>query len=422
MSGMNTPSKPSFTDPDVIACPYPAYRQLQLEAPVFFDAGTGSWVVTCYDDVRRVLLDPVRFSSEGYLNQVTDKILAERAERMRDLYRTKGWLPDPALGFIDDPRHREVRTIFERAFRGSRIREMDSQIEKAAYDLVDAVADRGACDYIDTIAVPLPLKVTGFITRVPDEDLPQIRSWTEAFIRRFGLMLSEEEERDCVLLEIEGQHYLKKLIDRLRANPDDSLLSDIVNTPMSDGSTLSDAALFAHLMADTFVGGSETTTSALASGVRLLCEHPEVYAAVRADPENTLRTFIDEVLRLESPLQGLYRITTEPVDIRGITIPARAVVNVRYAAANRDAEHFPEPECPNLERRNAGSHLAFGSGIHACVGATLARRELYWGLRATVERLGDLRLAPGTNSFKLAPSLMLRRLAHLNIEYTPARA
>jgi cytochrome P450 len=233
-------------------------------------------------------------------------------------------------------------------------------------------------------------------------------------------MLSEEEERDCVLLEIEGQHYLKKLMDRLRANPDDSLLSDIVNTPMSDGLTLSDAALFAHLMADTFVGGSETTTSALASGVLLLCENPALYAAVRANPDGTLRTFIEEVLRLESPVQGLFRTTTEAVEIQGVTIPARAVVNIRYAAANRDAEHFDRPDCPSLERRNAGSHLAFGSGIHACVGATLARRELYWGLRATIERLSDLRLAPG-NSFQLAPSLMLRRLAHLNIEYSQGR-
>src|SRR4029450_7889115 len=119
------------------------------------------------------------------------------------------------------------------------------------------VAARGRCDYIDAIAIPLPLMVTGLITRVPDEDLHKIRTWTEAFIRRFGLMLSEEEERACVELEIEAQHYLKKIIDRLRAEPDDSLLSDIVNTPMSDGNTLSDNSLFAHLMADTFVGGSE---------------------------------------------------------------------------------------------------------------------------------------------------------------------
>ena len=274
---------------------------------------------------------------------------------------------------------------------------------------------------VDAIAVPLPLRVTGLITRVPDEDLPLIRRWTEAFIRRFGLMLSEEEERECVLLEIEGQHYLKKIIDRLRAAPDDSLLSDIINTPMSDGSCLSDAALFAHLMADTFVGGSETTTSALASGVRILCENRELYQRVLDDPELTLRTFIEEVLRLESPVQGLYRMTTEDVELHGVSIPARSVVNLRYAAANRDPAQFEQPECASLERRNAGSHLAFGSGIHACVGATLARRELYWGLRATLERLPELRLASGANSFALAPSLMLRRLSHLHIEYRDDR-
>ncbi len=405
----------SFANEDVLACPYDAYETLLADAPVYKDPGTGSYIVSRYEDVRAILLDPKRFSSEGYLNAITDTVLAERAERMRALYRERGWLPDPALGFIDDPRHRDIRAVFERAFRAGRIKAMEPQIRDIAYQLADRLATLGSCDFVAEFAVPLPLHVTGLITGVPTEDLEKIRIWTDAFIRRFGLMISEEEERECVLLEIEAQHYLRALIERLRATPEDSLLSDLVNTPLSDGTTLSDNALLAHLMADTFVGGSETTTSALASGLRLLCQHPGLYAKVRADPDTLLRPFIEEVLRLESPVQGLYRVATEDVVLHGQTIPAASVINLRYAAANRDDRHFGCPAALDVERRNSGSHLAFGSGIHHCVGATLARRELYWGFRSILERCGPITLAEA-NDFSHAPSLMLRRLAALHIE------
>jgi cytochrome P450 len=408
----------SFADPEVLACPYSAYAVLREEAPVYLDPGTGTYVITRYEDVRRILLDPASFGSAGYLDQVTDTMLAERAERVRALYRDNGWLPGPALGFIDDPRHADVRAIFEKAFRASRIKELDPRIRDTAFRLVRRTAEKGSCDFVDEVAIPLPLHVTGLITGVPEQDLPNIRLWTDAFIRRFGLMISEEEERECVLLEIEAQHYLKGIIDRLRAQPDDTLLSDIVNTPMRDGTLLTDNELLAHLMADTFVGGSETTTSALSAGMRMLGEDAELRARLTADPERHLRAFIEEVLRLESPVQGLYRVAARPVELHGVLVPQGAVLNLRYASANRDRQQFAEPDRVNVDRRAPGSHLAFGSGIHHCVGATLARRELYWGFMAVIQCLDHIELDP-SNDFAYAPSLMLRRLQSLRINYSP---
>ncbi len=407
----------SFTDPEILACPYAAYARLRDEAPVYHDPGTGTYVITRYEDVRRILLDPASFGSAGYLDQVTDAMLAERAERVRSLYRERGWLPGPALGFIDDPRHADVRAIFEKAFRAGRIKELDPRIRDIAFSLVGQIAAKGSCDFVDEVAIPFPLQVTGLITSVPEEDLPDIRRWTDAFIRRFGLMISEEEERECVLLEIEAQHYLKGIIDRLRANPDDTLLSDIVNTPMRDGTLLTDNELLAHLMADTFVGGSETTTSALSAGMRMIGENAELRSRLTADPDRHMRAFIEEVLRLESPVQGLYRVTSQPVELHGVSIPGGAVLNLRYASANRDEHQFAEPERLNVDRRAPGSHLAFGSGIHHCVGATLARRELHWGFMAVLQCLDDIELDT-SNDFVHAPSLMLRRLQSLRINYT----
>ncbi len=137
---------------------------------------------------------------------------------------------------------------------------------------------------------------------------------------------------------------------------------------------LNDNELHAEMMADTFVGGSETTTNAIAYGVKLLIENPDVWAQLKADPDKHLRTFIEEVLRLESPVEGLFRWASRDFELHGVTIPKGSMLNVRYAAANRDGEQFECPEKLDLSRDKPGRHLAFGSGIHHCLGAPLARR------------------------------------------------
>jgi cytochrome P450 len=152
-------------------------------------------------------------------------------------------------------------------------------------------------------------------------------------------------------------------------------LSELVNTEIEAwGRTLNDNELHAEMMADTFVGGSETTTNALSAGIKLLIEKPDIWNKLKSDPNKYLKVFIEEVLRLESPVQSLMRHTVNNVELSGVNIPKGSVINVRYAAANRDEEFFENPEEIDLERKKPGSHLAFGSGIHHCLGAPLARR------------------------------------------------
>jgi cytochrome P450 len=232
------------------------------------------------------------------------------------------------------------------------------------------------------------------------------------------MMQSEEEERWSVEQEIEAQHYFQRIYERLRKQPDDTVLSDLINTPMGDR-PLNDNELHAHMMADTFVGGSETTTNAISGGVWLLCQFPEQYAKLNADPERYLRTFIEEVVRLESPVQGLFRVATRDLELHGVAIPSGATVNVRYAAANRDPEHFENPDALDLERKNAATHLGFGTGVHHCLGAPLARRELHWAFAALLEGVTDIHLAPGRNDFAIAPNYCLRALKQLHIAFTP---
>ncbi|MBO6657347.1 MAG: cytochrome P450, partial [Pseudomonadales bacterium] len=243
-------------------------------------------------------------------------------------------------------------------------------------------------------------------------------AWTDAWVQRLGMMQTEEEEQWSVEMEIEAQHYFQKIFDRLREEPDDSLLSVLVNREIPEwGRTLTDNELHAEMMADTFVGGSETTTNAIGYGMKLLIDNPQVWEKLKSDPDKYLRTFCEEVVRLEGPVQGLFRMAANDVEMHGVTIPKGAMVNIRYAAANRDEREFECPEQLDLEREKPGRHVGYGSGIHHCLGAPLARRELFWAFRALIDRVDDMRFVEGKNSFEVAPSFSLRAMKELHVEF-----
>ena len=402
-------------------CPYPAYEKLREEAPVWKDPLTGFYVITRFDDVRDLLLDTARFANgiPGGQGGSREKLNAERAARMRKLYEEKGWLPAATLAGRDDPNHKEMRAMFNEAFRPKRINAMDPFVEATAYKLIDAFVAKGHCDWVKEFAVPLPLIVIGHQVGVPEEDIWKIKAWTDAWVQRLGMMQTEEEERWSVEMEIEAQHYFQARFDRLRKAPDDTLLSEMVNRVIPEwGRPLNDNELHAEMMADTFVGGSETSTNAIAYGVMLLIQNPDVWQRLKSDPEKHMRTFVEEVLRLEGPVQGLFRTAAVDIELHGVTIPQGSMVNVRYAAANRDEREFECPEKLDLDRDKPGRHLAFGSGIHHCLGAPLARRELYWSFKALVDRVEDMRFVPGANDFTIAPNFALRALKELHIEFT----
>ena len=410
----------NFLDAGVQNCPYHAYDLLRDKAPVWQDPITGMYVVTGFEDLRGILLDTKAFTSDMYQRKggARAHIDTERAQRMQKLYREKGWLPAPTLAGRDDPNHKQMRAMFNEAFRPKKINDMDPFVQATATKLMDAFVEQGHCDWVKQMAVPLPLIVIGQQVGVPEEDIWQIKAWTDAWVQRLGMMQSEDEERWSVEMEIEAQHYFQRVFERLRRKPDDTLLSELVNREIPEwGRTLNDNELHAEMMADTFVGGSETTTNAIGYGVKLLIDNPPVWQALKAEPDKYLRTFIEEVVRLESPVQGLFRTATRDIEMHGVTIPEGATINVRYAAANRDAREFDCPHEIDLERAKPGRHLGFGSGVHHCLGAPLARREMYWAFKLLIDRVEDMWFAPGKNDFTVAPNFALRALKALHIEF-----
>ena len=410
----------TFLDPDVQECPFPAYDLIREQAPVFYDRQARTWVVTRYEDVRAILMDTVRFSSAGTIELARQRVDPARAAAARAIFEAEGWVPTPTLSLQDDPRHNEVRVIFEHALRAGKVKALDPYIESVAHQLVDAFVAEGRCDAVAQYSVPLPLMAICSQVGVPIDDVWTIKRWTDAWMRRFSLMQTMEEEAASVRQEIEFQHYFAGIVDGLRKAPNGSLLSDLVNIRLSDGSTLGYAEIASHLLSDIFVGGSETSTNAISEGILMLCQDQDLQAALTNDLDRRLRAFIEETLRLQSPVQTLYRVTTTAVEIAGVEIPADELISLRFGAANRDPRHFPCPADVDLERRNTGSHLAFGSGIHHCIGAPLARREMHWAFSVLLRRCKNLRLAAGRNDLLHQPGAMLRALKFLEIEFDPA--
>jgi cytochrome P450 len=401
-------------------CPYHAYEMLRDEAPVWIDPTTGFYVITRFEDIRKLLLDTKNFSNDmrGGQGGSREQLDSARAVRMNTLYEEKGWVPGATLAGRDDPNHKQMRTMFNEAFKPKKIEGMDSFVRDTAYKLIDAFVDDGQCDWIKQYAVPLPLIVIGQQMGVPEADIWKIKAWTDAWVQRLGMMQTEEEEQWSVEMEIEAQHYFQPIFERLRKEPDETLLSDMVNRVIPEWERpLTDNELHAEMMADTFVGGSETTTNAIGYGLKLLIENPDVWQKLRSNPDKYLRTFCEEVVRLEGPVQGLFRMAANDVEMHGVLIPKGAMINVRYAAANRDEREFECPADLNLEREKPGRHIGFGSGIHHCLGAPLARRELFWAFQALIDRVDGMRFTLGANSFEVAPNFSLRAMQELRIEF-----
>lgn len=420
---MDNPVRPksvedlALADEEVLECPFPTYELLLEEAPVWHDPATGIYTVSRYEDLRAVVKDTETYSNHRPSNDHANLKGLEKLAYER--FKEKGWVPGVSLAGSDDPEHKNVRSIFDQAFRASKIRSLDPEVEALAYNLIDDFIDDGHCEFVKQFAAPLPLFIICKQMGARDEDVWRIKAWTDAWIKGGGFGLTEEQVIWATDMEIEAQHYFQPIFERLRKEPDDTLLSALVNTEVPGrGAPLSDNELHAAMMQDTFVGGSETTTNAMSGGLMMLGRNKNIWDQLKSDPDKYLRTFCEEAVRLESPVQGLVRTAKKDVELGGVKIPKGGVIVVRFAAGNRDPRQFDCPHEIDLERKNAGSHLGFSSGTHHCLGAPLARRELYWGFKAFIDKIDDFELAPGKNNLRHVPHYSLRILKELHIEFT----
>lgn len=388
------------TSPEQWEDPGPVYAWLREHDPAHHCEKFGIWVVTRHADVLAILKDTDRFSSKDANTALADATPPEVARVLAD-----GQPEVDALLTADPPLHRRHRSTINRALTQRRINEKLEAMSGVAHGLVDSFAGEGRADLIERFAIPYPLHVIAEILGLPAERLPDLKRWSSDFVRRFSPDLSTAERVACAHGFIAFQRHFEQRIRDARADPGDDFMGDFVRASQEGGEPPSMPELLTTIM-QTVVAGHETTTSLIGSALVLLLRQPELREALVAAPDK-LPAFVEEVVRLESPVQGLFRTTTCDVTLHGRTIPAGAHVQVMFAAANRDPEAIPRPDEVDLERRNPRAHLGFGEGIHFCPGAPLARTDTRVALEVLLERLPQLRLAPDT-TLRHAPHFFLR--------------
>lgn len=396
--------------PATMQDPFPFYRALQEQAPVYHDPGTDSYLISRYGDVMEAIHDPKRFSSAvGPITKLPPQPALE--------VLLSGHLPVPTLLTADPPEHIRYRLLVGRAFAPRRVKGLEEPIRRVADDSVDRFIERGSMELVADFAVPFPLTLIADQLGVPREDMPEFKRWADDNVAFLGGMISDERYLECAHSIIEYQKYFEKKIEECRAQPRDGILSDVVNASIDGVEPLGVAELLS-IFQQIIVAGHETTTSAFAGIMRLLLENPDQLALVQRD-RSLVPAMVEEGLRLASPTQTMFRLATEDVEVAGVKIPEGSRVAVMYGAANRDPSVFPDPDRFDVRRPNAKSHLAFGHGEHYCIGAGLARAELTIGFETLVERLRSPRLA-AHNDFAHHPSFILRGLKALHVEFDPA--
>ena len=402
----------NLMDREVQQCPYQAYKWLLENAPVYRDPNTGMVMVTGYELLREIVRDPITYSSDLDWISLRPGGVPEKSEA---LLRERGFKQYPSLSRMDDPIHKSKRSLVDAVFAGSRIKKMTPDIDAIAHDLIDAFVDRGECEFMREFAFPLPCIVIAGQIGVPREDIHLFKEWSDASMSRISNMLTDEQDYEAAKLLLNAQHYLKTIVDKRRAAPEDDIISGLIFTPLPEGRHLDDAEILS-MLSEILVGGNETTTSAIGAGMKIMLDRPDIVAEIRANP-TLMKNFVEEVLRLETPIQGLYRVTTKDVVLGGVALPKGTPINMRWAAGNRDQAMFPNAEEIDLSRKNAGLHMTFGQGIHHCLGATLARVEMASSFSAIIARMEDFSYPAGFQGVAYLPSLLQRTIIELPMEF-----
>jgi pimeloyl-[acyl-carrier protein] synthase len=373
-------SEPFLTDP------YPYYKELRESDPVHFDEARGTWILTRYDDVVAVLRDDARFSAEHGLSG--------------------------SMLVSNPPDHTRLRTLVSKAFTPRTVSKLTARVEELVDGLLGAVANDGGMEVISQFAYPLPITVIAELLGVE----PERRGFFRAASEKIAVALGPITDPEVAQRAIEGRNdligYFNELIPRRTTDPQDDLLSALIQAE-DHGEFLNRGELLAMLLL-LLVGGHETTVNLIGNGLLALLRHPEQLELLRRDEGGESRA-VEELLRYDSPVQYSGRIAKEDIGIQGKRITAGQSVRTIVASANRDPEVFADPDCLDVTR-DPCPQVAFGFGIHFCLGAPLARLEGAIALAALVRRYPNLRLA--SDELRWRPAAVLRGLVALPVTFS----
>lgn len=382
------PLEPAFQ-----ADPYPIYAELRRDTPVFYSPLYDFWVVTRHADVSDVLRQPDIFSSAGALQNnvaLPPRVVAVMATQ------------DPEATLLvesDGPVHSRIRGVVNKAFTPQRIARLEPKIRAITEELIDAFAADGQADLMTQFATPLPGRVICDLLGVPQEDFPQLKRWSDEWVELLSASAPEERLLACAHGFVASQRYFLEQIRSRQQHPREDLLTVMLPIELGGTAALS-VAEAAYNALSLMVAGHETTTNVIGNGLAQLFAHPDQLDQLRKNPE-LIPNAVEELLRIDTSVLGLFRVTTREAEVGGVTIPANARVFLLYSAANHDTAQFPNPERLDITRANAREHLTLARGIHVCLGAPLARLELRIAFERLLARLPNLRPATDTPSQRM---------------------
>jgi len=413
----------NFLDPDLLADPYPTYKTMRDSAPVYFEQTLNAYIVTRYDLLREIIRDTETYSSkyDQFLNlsrqMAFDASPKDVQEKLIAIDHEMVDVP-PTMLTLDTPEHTKYRSLVSKLFTVTNVKSMQPHVDTIIQETVDRFVEHGSpADFMATFAFPVPLRIIADRLGIPEEDrdfFDDAATAAASGLRMSPLTPDEMVKRAQMALDL--QKLLVRLTEARRTDPRDDMITILANSKLEDEDRYLTHGETISILNQFLVAGHETTASSFGWGMYALCRQPELQDELRGH-EDHIKTFCEEALRVDAPVAALPRLVTKDAELGGVKLKAGDIVMLNYAAANRDERQFEDPELIDLERSKTGLHLAFGSGVHHCIGAPLARQELNLGWMRLLDRCKNFRLAEGFPAPKAEPSLILRALPYIHVEF-----
>lgn len=384
---MFNPFAPGFAEN-----PYDEYR-IQRETEPVQQTPFGPWIIFDHAESVRLLRDVTLSVDVRKAMEIIGEDPRDRSKMRAELFPDKAPREDTSILNIDPPDHTRLRKLVSSVFTPRRVADLAPMIERIVDEHLDAVEGRDEMDLIADLAFPLPFAVISEMLGMPDGDSAQLREWSHTLVKILDFTIGPDELMAAVIAGENLREHISEVIAWKRSNLADDLLSALIQAE-DDGDVLSDTELLDQVNV-LFIAGHETTVNLIGNGTWALLRNPDQLAMLRDDP-SVEATAIDELLRYDSPVQISRRITLEPIDLAGRRVPAGTFVLTSLGSANRDPAVFgPTADRLDLRRADAARHLAFGSGTHHCLGASLARMEGTIAITRLIRRFPELRAIDG---------------------------
>lgn len=399
---------------EVLQEPFEVYRDLRANQPVVYLHDQNFWLITRYDDCEYILTHPEKFSSREAVSSTN--AYRRSSEALRILSKSKGHPRAKTLIMADPPDHTRYRAILQRAMIPAKtLRELTPRMQFIIDDLINSFCERGSCEFVREFAYPLPMRVVAALLDVPDDQIDMLKAWSDDFISVQAGNIPDDRVVDAARHTIEFEEFILAKIEDRRRDKRDDLLGRLIE--VHEGEEPLSVQELLNFALQILVGGNESTTNFLGNGMYQLLQSPALIEELKAQPSR-ITEIVEEILRHDAPLQGLFRVALADHDFNGVHVPKGAKLMLCFGSANHDEAYYGDGAFdPNRDNRST-LHLAFGRGIHACAGQAFARREGTLAFQTLIRRLPDMRLSPGQPPERQT-LFSLRGMKHMHVEFTP---